>query len=79
MGSKFVDALKCFIRYPADTTRLMLGSYEPETIELIKKEFPDVEVEGLGFYFGALLALIFLLFTVMAYIMWILYSIGMIG
>ena len=79
MGSKFVDALKCFIRYPADTTRLMLGSYEPETIELIKKEFPEVEVEGLGFYFGALLALIFLLFTVIAYIMWILYSIGMIG
>lgn len=79
MGSKFVDALKCFIRYPADTTRLMLGAYEPETIELLKKDFPDVEVEGLGFYFGALLALIFLLFTVMAYVMWILYSMGTIG
>jgi len=79
MISKFIDALKCFIRYPADTMRLMLGSYEQETIELIKKEFPEVEVEGLGFYFGALLALIFLLFTVIAYIMWILYSMGVIG
>ncbi len=79
MISKFIDALKCFIRYPADTMRLMLGSYEQETIELIKKEFPEVEVEGLGFYFGALLALIFLLLTVLAYIMWILYSMGMIG
>ena len=79
MRSKFIDALKCFIRYPADTMRLMLGSYEQETIELIKKEFPEVEVEGLGFYFGALLALIFLLFTVISYILWILYSVGMIG
>jgi hypothetical protein len=79
MISKFINALKCFIRYPADTTRLMLGSYEQETIELIKKEFPEVEVEGLGFYFGALLALIFLLLTVIAYIIWVLYSVGMIG
>ncbi|MEA2075088.1 MAG: hypothetical protein U9O85_05080 [Euryarchaeota archaeon] len=79
MGSKFIDALKCFIRYPADTTRLMLGSYEQETIELIKKEFPEVEIESLGFYFGALLALIFLLLCVISYIMWVLYSMGTIG
>jgi hypothetical protein len=79
MGSKLIDALKCFIRYPADTMRLMLGSYEQETIETIKRDYPEVDVESLGFYFGVLLALIFLLFTVIAYIMWVLYSMGTIG
>jgi len=79
MRSKFIDALKCFIKYPTDVMRIMLGSYEQETVELIKKSFPEVEVESLGYYFGALLALIFLLLTVIAYIMWVLYNMGMIG
>ncbi len=79
MESKFIDALKCFLRYPADTMRLMLGSYEQETIEAIKKDFPDVEVESLGFYFGVLLALIFLLLCVIAYVMQVLYNMGMAG
>ncbi|MHC1610479.1 MAG: hypothetical protein ACXQTW_02590 [Candidatus Methanospirareceae archaeon] len=79
MIRRFIDALKCFIRYPTDTMRLMLGSYEQETIERIKKEFPDAEAEVLGFYFGALLALIFLLLCVISYILWILYSVGIIG
>lgn len=79
MGSKFGYAMKCFIRYPADTMRLMLGEYEQETIELIKKDFPEVDVDSLGFYFGALLALIFLLLCVVAYIMWIFYNLGVMG
>lgn len=79
MGSKFIDALKCFLRYPADTMKLMLGSYEQETIEAIKKDFPDIDVESLGFYFGVLLALIFLLLCVIAYTMQVLYNMGMAG
>ncbi len=79
MESKFIDALKCFLRYPADTMKLMLGSYELETIEAIKKDFPDVEVESLGFYFGVLLAIIFLLLCVIAYTMQVLYNMGMAG
>jgi len=79
MESKFIDALKCFLRYPADTMKLMLGSYEQETIEAIKKDFPDVEVESLGFYFGVLLAIIFLLLCVIAYTMQVLYNMGMAG
>ncbi|MHC1599675.1 MAG: hypothetical protein ACXQS5_02485 [Candidatus Methanospirareceae archaeon] len=79
MGSKLIDALKCFIRYPADIMRLMLGSYEQETIELIKKDFPEVDVDSLGFYFGLLLALIFLLLCAISYILWVLYSVGIIG
>jgi len=78
MGSKFIDALRCFIRYPTDTMGLMLGSYDQETIELIKEDFPEVDVVSLGFYLGALLALVFLLLCVIAYIMWILYNMGII-
>lgn len=79
MRSKFMTALKCFIRYPMEVVRLMLGSYEQETIQLIKKSFPDVEVESLGYYFGVILALIFLFLCVIAYVMQVLYNMQLIG
>jgi hypothetical protein len=79
MGSKFIDALRCFLRYPADTMKLMLGSYEQETIEAIKRDFPDADAESLGFYFGVLLAIIFLLLCVIAYTMQVLYNMGIAG
>mgnify|MGYP001074946196 CR=1 FL=1 len=79
MGSKIIDTFKCFIRYPMGVMRLTLGSYEQETIEEIKKSFPDVEVESLGYYFGVILALIFLFLCVVAYIMQVLYNMGVFG
>jgi len=79
MGSKIIDALKCFIRYPMGVMRLILGSYEQETIEEIKKSFPDVDVESLGYYVGALLALMFLLLCAVAYTIQVLYNMGVFG
>ncbi|HJH26300.1 MAG TPA: hypothetical protein C5S37_05875 [Methanophagales archaeon] len=69
MGGKLIDALKCFIKCPMCTMRLTLGSYEPITVELIKESCPEVEVESLGYYFGILLAIIFLILCVTAYIL----------
>jgi len=74
MRSKFIDAIKCFIKRPNEVMRVMMGSHEHETIELIKKSCPEVEVESLGYYLGILLALIFLFLGVTAYTMQALYN-----
>ncbi len=74
MGSKIIDALKCFVKYPNEVMRLMMGSHDQETIELIKKSCPEVEVESLGYYLGILLSLIFLLLGMSAYIIQMLYN-----
>lgn len=74
MRSKFIDAIKCFIKRPNEVMRVMMGSHEQETIELIKKSCPEVEVESLGYYLGILLALIFLFLGVTAYTMQALYN-----
>ncbi len=78
MESKFITALKCFVKCPADTMRLTLslGSYEPRAVDSIKAHCPGVEVESLGFYVGLFLAITFLAFCVMAYILSLLYNIG---
>ena len=74
MGSKIIAALKCFIRCPGKAMELMLGSHEQETIELIKKSCPGVEVESLGYHLGILLSIIFLLLGMSAYIIQVLYN-----
>lgn len=78
MKSKFVSALKCFIKRPADTMRIMLSldSYEPRAVEAIKAHCPEVEVEKLGVYVGLFLAILLLACGVMAYILALLYSMG---
>ncbi|MDI6810244.1 MAG: hypothetical protein QMD80_00940 [archaeon] len=70
MASKFIDAVKCFVKNPACTWRLMrsLGSYDQETLELIKETCPELDIEKLGYYFGLFQAMIFLLLCVMVYL-----------
>ena len=81
MGSKFINALKCFLKCPAGTMRVMLtlGSYEPRAVESIKAHCPEVDVESLGFYVGLFLAIVFLAFCVMAYILSLLYNMDILG
>jgi len=74
MRSKIIAALKCFIKHPDGVMRLMMGSQEQKTIELIKKSCPEVEMESLGYYLGILLSIIFLLLGVSAYIIQMLYN-----
>lgn len=78
MGGKFIGALKCFIKRPADTIRIMLSldSYEPRAVEAIKTHCPEVEVERLGVYVGIFLAILLLACGVMAYVLALLYSMG---
>ena len=55
MGGKFITALKCFIKCPADTMRLMLTlnpPYDAQAVEAVKAHCPGVEVEGVGFMPG---------------------------
>jgi hypothetical protein len=78
MGGKFIGALKCFMKRPADTMRIMLSldTYEPRAVEAIKTHCPDVEVEKLGLYVGLFLAILLLGCGVLAYILGLLYSMG---
>ncbi|MGB2842359.1 MAG: hypothetical protein WBC40_07790 [Halobacteriota archaeon] len=78
MGSKFIAALKCFFKCPADTMRLMLtlDSYESKAVDTIKTHCPGIDVERVGFYAGLFLAIAFLAFCVMAYILSLLYGMG---
>ncbi|MBC8520631.1 MAG: hypothetical protein ISS94_02245 [Candidatus Syntrophoarchaeum sp.] len=78
MGSKFIAALKCFFKCPADTMRLMLtlDSYESRAVDTIKANCPGIDVESVGFYAGLFLAIAFLAFCVMAYILSLLYGMG---
>ncbi|RZN34457.1 MAG: hypothetical protein EFT35_09480 [Methanophagales archaeon ANME-1-THS] len=78
MGSKFLSALRCFIRRPTDTVRIMLSleQYDPKAVEAIKAHCPDVEVEKLGMYVGVFLAILLLACGVAAYILALLYSMG---
>ncbi|MGB2842371.1 MAG: hypothetical protein WBC40_07855 [Halobacteriota archaeon] len=69
MGSKFGSAVKCFIKCPVDSARLMLtSSYEPRTVEAIKARCPEVDVESFGFYVGLFMGIIFIVLCVMAYL-----------
>jgi hypothetical protein len=74
MRSKIIAALKCFIKHPNEVMGLMMGSQDQETIELIKKSCPEVEVESIGYHLGILLSLIFLLLGMSAYIIQMLYN-----
>jgi hypothetical protein len=79
MGSKFISALKCFFKCPADTMRLMLSlnpPYDSQAVEAIKEHCHGVEVESVGFYAGLFLALVFLALCVMAYILSLIYGMG---
>ncbi|MCK4398802.1 MAG: hypothetical protein KAV25_07400 [Methanophagales archaeon] len=79
MVGKFIAALKCFIKCPADTMRLMLTlnpPYDAKAVEAVKAHCPEVEVEGVGFYAGIFLALVFLAFCVLAYVMSLIYGMG---
>ncbi len=79
MGSKFIAALKCFIKCPSETMRLMLSlnpPYDSQAVETVKTHCPGIEVESVGFYAGLFLALVFLAFCVLAYILSLLYGMG---
>jgi len=78
MGSKFLTALRCFIRCPADTVRIMLSldQYDQRAVESIRKNCPEVEVEKVGVYVGLFLAILLLGCGVLAYILALLYSMG---
>ncbi len=70
MGSKFSSAMKCFIRCPACTLKLLrnFGSLGPETSALLKEVCPDIEEESVGYYFGLFMGAIFVVLCVMAYL-----------
>lgn len=78
MGSKFMGALKCFIRCPVDTMRIMLslGPYEPRAVESLKTHCPGIEVEKVGVYVGLFLAILLLACGVAAYILALVYGMG---
>jgi len=79
MGSKFIAALRCFIKCPADTMRLMLSlspPYDSQAVEAVKAHCPGIDVGSVGFYAGIFLAIIFLAFCVLAYILSLLYGMG---
>ena len=76
METKFIGALKCFVKRPVDTMRitLSLGTYEPRAVEAIKEHCPDIDVERLGFYAGLFLAILLLACGVLAYIVSLFYG-----
>jgi hypothetical protein len=78
MGSKFIGALRCFMKRPADAMRIMLSldAHEPRAVEAIKAHCPGVEVENLGLYLGLFLAILLLACGVAAYILALVYSMG---
>ncbi|HUV03087.1 MAG TPA: hypothetical protein VMW67_06575 [Desulfobacteria bacterium] len=80
MGSKFIGALKCFVKRPVDTVRIMLSldQYDPRAVASIKEQCPEVEVEKLGVYVGIFLAVLLLACGVLAYILALLYGMGMV-
>jgi hypothetical protein len=80
MGSKFIGALKCFVKRPVDTVRIMLSldQYDPRAVASIKEYCPDVDVEKLGVHVGIFLAVLLLVCGVLAYILALLYGMGMV-
>jgi len=70
MERTFSSAMKCFIRCPACTLRLIrnFGSCDPETLELLREVCPDIEEESVGYYFGLFMGVVFVVLCVMAYI-----------
>jgi hypothetical protein len=78
MSSKFFGALKCFFKCPAGTMRLMMSlePNDPKAVESVKAHCPEVDVASVGFYAGIFLALVFLAFCMLAYVMSLLYNKG---
>ena len=79
MTSKAIGALKCFFKCPADAMRIMLKlnpPYDPQAEESIKAHCPGLDAETVSFYSGVFLAVIFLVFCMLAYVMSLLYSMG---
>lgn len=78
MVSKFVGALKCFLKRPADSMRIMMSmdTRDPQAVEAIKTHCPDIDVESVGFYAGIFLAVVFLVFCMLAYVMSLFYGAG---
>ena len=70
MGTKFSSAMKCFIRCPACTLKLLrnFGSLDPETTALLKEVCPDIEEESVGYYFGLFMGAVFVVLCVIAYL-----------
>ena len=80
MGSNFIGALKCFVKRPVDTVRIMLSfdQYDPRAVAAIKEFCPDVDVEKLGVHVGIFLAVLLLACGVLAYILALLYGMGLV-
>jgi len=70
MASNFSSAVKCFIRCPACTIRLIrsFGSCDQATLELLKDTCPEIDEESLSYYFGLFMGMIFVILCVMIYL-----------
>jgi hypothetical protein len=71
MGSKFTRAVKCFFKCPACTISVMLSPdalSDRMIVETLKESCPDIDLESLGFYAGFFIALLFVIFCVIAYL-----------
>lgn len=70
MESKFSSAMKCFIRCPACTLRLIrnFGACDPETLSLLREICPEIEEESVGYYFGLFMGAVFVVLCVMIYL-----------
>jgi hypothetical protein len=72
MGSKFFSAVKCFFKCPACTMTALLSPDslgDPRFRELLKERCPEIDVDSLGFYAGFFLAFLFVVFCMIAYIL----------
>lgn len=72
MENKFFSAVKCFFKCPACTMTALLNPdslSDPRFRELLKERCPGIDVDSLGFYAGFFLAFLFVVFCVIAYIL----------
>ena len=64
-------AIKCFFKCPACTFSVMLNPEalaDPRVVKTLQELCPDVDLESLGFYAGLFLAILFVLFCAVAYL-----------
>ncbi len=71
MGGNLTRAVKCFFRCPACTLSVMLSPAalgDRRIAETLKETCPGVDLGSLGFYAGFFLAILFVLFCMIAYL-----------
>jgi uncharacterized membrane protein (Fun14 family) len=71
MSGDLTRAVKCFFRCPACALSVMLSPAalsDRRVVETLKQTCPDVDLGSLGFYMGFFLALLFVIFCIIAYL-----------